>query len=1029
MGTFALAQATYAWGLDDAVEASHTIYSEDTSQEFDVASGNVVRNLRFELACTGASATDGLHLYVSRNSGAYTRVTTSTSYVRCYTTSPWLADDANTSDRLSGEGSTFYAGKVDLGGATSAFSHTKNQHCEVLWCLEFVSADLSDNDTLDFRCYFDDDTELDGYTVTAQSTIAKVTSTTVDCTLGTLTIAGANATVNAQQDVDCTLGTLAIAGSNATVNAQQDVDCTLGTLTIAGANATVNAQQDVDCTLGTLTIAGHNVDIPAGPSVRDDDYVAADSGSCVVPIPSGTQAGDLLILVGRRYAGAPSTPSGWTYLGGGKDGSGWSFIFYKTATGSDTDPDLGSSMTYFHCAIVAVANADTSNAPSYIVEDGYDSSGTTVSSPNNAAYSDQVPVSADDSLVLWCASSNSGAGALGFVTDGSDRGDEVHNVNPASGQALCIFGEEGVSSGWVGPATITKDTTGGNEFGFAVSVAPDGAALDVHAAVGSLEIQGLKAGVKDGTPWVRDIDGVSSQSGSCVVPIPASAQAGDLLILTGRRWANAPSTPSGWTYLAGGIDNTEWSFTFYKTATGSDADPDLGSSMTYFNCVVAAIVDADTSTAPTLVYEDGYDDNDTTVTCPTNSAASNQITAPATDSCILWVASTNNGAAALFTGATTRGEIIYNEDGSGADQPMAVAAETRVASGAVGPAEITSPASDSDAYGWAIAVGPASAGTDIDCTLGTLTVAGANVTVYEDIDVNCSLGTLTIAGANVGVNAQTDVDCTLGTLAIAGANATVYAATAIDCTLGTLTISGHNPDIQLGASINCTLGTIEISGANVGVNAQTDVNCSLGTLTIAGANVTVNAQTTIACTLGTLAISGSNATIQAATTVNCTLGTLEISGSNATVLSTTNIDCTLGTLEIAGANVTVGAPVYVNCTLGTIEIQGYDTTTLHPQTFQYGPSRQQIILLIQRRLWYGWEQGLPDTVIAPPTIPPVRRPSSVDPSAIRRPGGVDKTAVRRNNEGTDSPVRRPSTTTSPVRSPKTIYITPVRRPS
>jgi hypothetical protein len=143
------------------------------------------------------------------------------------------------------------------------------------------------------------------YSVRCTYTVA---GTTVSCTLGTVVIAGLNATVTNDTDISATLGavsisglnasvqldtlisaslgqlaisglnassvisytlipaslgTLAVVGLNATVTNDTDISCSLGQITIAGLNATVQAGQEVQCTLGQVTVAGYQATINA----------------------------------------------------------------------------------------------------------------------------------------------------------------------------------------------------------------------------------------------------------------------------------------------------------------------------------------------------------------------------------------------------------------------------------------------------------------------------------------------------------------------------------------------------------------------------------------------------------------------------------------------------------------------------------------------------------------------------------------------------------------------------------------------
>src|SRR5690606_21577426 len=62
-------------------------------------------------------------------------------------------------------------------------------------------------------------------------------------------------------------------------------------------------------------------------------YQGGNDNSHNVTLPSGIQAGDLLVMV-FRSAESASTPSGWSLLST-RNSSGRTYIFTKTATGSE----------------------------------------------------------------------------------------------------------------------------------------------------------------------------------------------------------------------------------------------------------------------------------------------------------------------------------------------------------------------------------------------------------------------------------------------------------------------------------------------------------------------------------------------------------------------------------------------------------------------------------------------------------------------------------------------------------------------
>jgi hypothetical protein len=119
---------------------------------------------RFVLDNTGLKIeTDGYHLYYRINSGTWTRVTTTSSFVRSTATIEYA--DGATTVQLIGSG-TYDEGYGDEeDGAIASFSLTNGQEAEIEWCIQFRSADFTaGGELVEIRMRFDGGVELDGYT-------------------------------------------------------------------------------------------------------------------------------------------------------------------------------------------------------------------------------------------------------------------------------------------------------------------------------------------------------------------------------------------------------------------------------------------------------------------------------------------------------------------------------------------------------------------------------------------------------------------------------------------------------------------------------------------------------------------------------------------------------------------------------------------------------------------------------------------------------------------------------------------------
>ena len=165
-------QSDFQWGDDDAGETTHTLLGTvSSSQDFDVTSGNVQQFLRLVIAETGGAEGDegaGFQLEFSINGGAYTNLTTTSTGCKAYDSTNVTEGEGGDTTQRVGTG-TFISTNEGIiedgtGDFTVAFSGT--DETEALYTVEFVTADLSDNDSINFRV-----AALDGWTSVANATI------------------------------------------------------------------------------------------------------------------------------------------------------------------------------------------------------------------------------------------------------------------------------------------------------------------------------------------------------------------------------------------------------------------------------------------------------------------------------------------------------------------------------------------------------------------------------------------------------------------------------------------------------------------------------------------------------------------------------------------------------------------------------------------------------------------------------------------------------------------------------------------
>jgi hypothetical protein len=147
--------------------------------------------VRFLLTNTGnKDLADGFRLYYSHNSGAYTRVTTTSNVIQSTTSAntSWSLTDGDDTTQQLGSG-TFDTGDWDNNGQTDSFTLVQAHETELEWCLTIDSATVGNGDSIELRVHFDDDTVLDNYLTgkTPNITVSEVSVVNFAATLASVT--------------------------------------------------------------------------------------------------------------------------------------------------------------------------------------------------------------------------------------------------------------------------------------------------------------------------------------------------------------------------------------------------------------------------------------------------------------------------------------------------------------------------------------------------------------------------------------------------------------------------------------------------------------------------------------------------------------------------------------------------------------------------------------------------------------------------------------------------------------------------
>jgi len=136
---------------------------------------------------------------------------------------------------------------------------------------------------------------------------------TINCNIGSLTLAGQQASIDAPVTIECQVGSLTLAGQQATITSpapSQQVDCQVGELTVTGQQASVDAPITIDCQVGSLTLTGQLADVDA-PITIDCQVgsltLTGQLASVDAPVTIDCQVGSLTVTGQQASVDAPIT--------------------------------------------------------------------------------------------------------------------------------------------------------------------------------------------------------------------------------------------------------------------------------------------------------------------------------------------------------------------------------------------------------------------------------------------------------------------------------------------------------------------------------------------------------------------------------------------------------------------------------------------------------------------------------------------------------------------------------------------------
>jgi hypothetical protein len=225
----------------------------------------------------------------------------------------------------------------------------------------------------------------------------------------------------------------------------------------------------VGSTAATAVYVGATLAWSAAPATSPPAFRSASSGvqqaaantDISVPLPTGVQAGDRLVLImmGSRFLDSEASigdPTGWTRTSANSTFSGSAgraFLFTRQATGSDTDPVVVPILNGDAAARVAAILAyDTAGEPTNIAWGGSGSNSTSLVAPSTTGVVDGLLVSAWMQGTTTFIGGDGGTTTPGGMTERADVYGSYHVGVAAADEPLS-------STAATGTRTATRPTS------------------------------------------------------------------------------------------------------------------------------------------------------------------------------------------------------------------------------------------------------------------------------------------------------------------------------------------------------------------------------------------------------------------------------------------------------------------------------------------------------------------------------------------------------------------------------------------
>lgn len=514
-------------------------------------------------------------LYVSRNSGAYTRVNASSSYVSATASSQYDDTTDVCSTQLLSDGTVGAfendGASEETDGATPSHTISKGNWFETEFCVYLIDeVDSSDGDSFNFRLY-DGTSPFDTYHFDPYIILDKITTVEGD---GTGTgVATATGTADVTHNAVATVKGVATAAGTGSVTVY-------GAGTATGvAEATGTAHLDI---LGVATVTGVGT-ASAVATVKHYAIAIAAGIATVLATPSvthnavasatgvaTTDAAGFIMAYGASTVTGVGTASGTGFL---------TVPGVATVTGVATAQGTASVT---HNAVSTVTGVATTSAVATLYLPGSEGIATGVATAEGTAVLNTYGIGlaagighASGTATLYLAGSE---GIATGVATASGTADVTHNaVSTVTGVATASG--TGTLSGFVeGEATVTGVGTASGTavlHGYGVSTVTG---VATASGTGSLSGQVAGDGTATGVATASGTSSVTHNAVSTVVGVATSSGTATIYLPSAEGIATGVATASGTgtlnTYgigLAAGIGHASGTATLYLAGSGATA--------------------------------------------------------------------------------------------------------------------------------------------------------------------------------------------------------------------------------------------------------------------------------------------------------------------------------------------------------------------------------------------------------------------------------------------------------------------------